>query len=75
MLVEVVGGVISGSLALLADAGHMVSDAAALGMSWAALHFGKRPADSMRSYRRGDHAQNGKLRTHSKCLKHTQSVA
>jgi cobalt-zinc-cadmium efflux system protein len=50
MLVEVAGGVISGSLALLADAGHMVSDAAALGMSWAVLRLGRRPADSMRSY-------------------------
>jgi cobalt-zinc-cadmium efflux system protein len=50
MVVEVAGGVISGSLALLADAGHMVSDATALGMSWAALRIGKRPADSMRSY-------------------------
>lgn len=50
MLLEVVGGVLSGSLALLADAGHMVSDAAALGMSWWALRIGKRPADSLRSY-------------------------
>ena len=50
MLVEVAGGVISGSLALLADAGHMVSDAAALGMSWAAIHLGRRPADKARSY-------------------------
>jgi cobalt-zinc-cadmium efflux system protein len=50
MLVEIAGGVISGSLALLADAGHMVSDAAALGMSWAALRIGRRPADSARSY-------------------------
>ena len=50
MFIEIAGGVISGSLALLADAGHMVSDAAALGMSWAALRVGKRPADSMRSY-------------------------
>jgi cobalt-zinc-cadmium efflux system protein len=50
MLIEVAGGLISGSLALLADAGHMVSDAAALGMSWAALRIGKRPADAMRSY-------------------------
>jgi cobalt-zinc-cadmium efflux system protein len=50
MLVEIAGGVISGSLALLADAGHMVSDAAALGMSWAALRIGKRPADPLRSY-------------------------
>lgn len=50
MFIEVAGGVISGSLALLADAGHMVSDAAALGMSWMALRVGRRPADSMRSY-------------------------
>jgi cobalt-zinc-cadmium efflux system protein len=50
MLVEIAGGAISGSLALLADAGHMVSDAAALGMSWAALRIGKRPADPLRSY-------------------------
>src|ERR1700744_2980635 len=50
MLIEVAGGLFSGSLALLADAGHMVSDAAALGMSWAALRIGKRPADQHRSY-------------------------
>jgi cobalt-zinc-cadmium efflux system protein len=50
MLVEVVGGVISGSLALIADAGHMASDAAALGMSFAALRIGRRPADEARSY-------------------------
>ena len=50
MIVEVVGGLASGSLALLADAGHMVSDAAALGMSWTAIHLGRRPADAARSY-------------------------
>jgi cobalt-zinc-cadmium efflux system protein len=50
MVVEVAGGLLSGSLALLADAGHMVSDAAALGMSWAALRIGRRPADAVRSY-------------------------
>ncbi|MGH8150354.1 MAG: cation diffusion facilitator family transporter [Steroidobacteraceae bacterium] len=50
LAVEVAGGVIAGSLALLADAGHMVSDAAALGMSWAALRIGRRPADLRRSY-------------------------
>lgn len=50
MVVEVAGGVLSGSLALLADAGHMVSDAVALGMSWAAFHIGRRPADASRSY-------------------------
>ena len=50
MIVEAAGGLIAGSLALLADAGHMVSDAAALGMSWIALRVGKRPADAVRSY-------------------------
>jgi cobalt-zinc-cadmium efflux system protein len=50
MLVEAFGGVMAGSLALLADAGHMASDAAALGMSWAALRIGKRPADAARTY-------------------------
>lgn len=50
MLIEIAGGVIAGSLALLADGGHMVSDAAALGMSWLAIRVGKRPADEARSY-------------------------
>jgi cobalt-zinc-cadmium efflux system protein len=49
-IVELVGGLAAGSLALLADAGHMVSDAAALGMSWAALRLGKRGADAERTY-------------------------
>jgi cobalt-zinc-cadmium efflux system protein len=50
MIVEAAGGILSGSLALLADAGHMVSDAAALGMSWLAIHVGRRPADAARSF-------------------------
>lgn len=50
LVVEIVGGLLSGSLALLADAGHMVSDAAALAMSLAALSLGSRPADRKRSY-------------------------
>jgi cobalt-zinc-cadmium efflux system protein len=50
MLVEVVGGLMAYSLALLADAGHMVSDAAALGMSWVVLRLGKRAADAERTY-------------------------
>jgi len=50
LAVQVAGGIISGSLALLADAGHMVSDAIALAMSWAALRIGRRPADRLRSY-------------------------
>ncbi|WP_237169984.1 cation diffusion facilitator family transporter [Pandoraea faecigallinarum] len=50
MIVEVVGGLLSGSLALLADAGHMVSDAAALAFSWIAIHYGKRPATLQLTY-------------------------
>ncbi len=50
MVVEIVGGLLSGSLALLADAAHMISDAVALGMSWLAIQVGKRPADSARSF-------------------------
>jgi cobalt-zinc-cadmium efflux system protein len=50
MVVEFVGGWISNSLALMADAGHMLSDAAALGLSIFALWFSKRPATSTRTY-------------------------
>ena len=41
MVVEAVGGVLSGSLALLADAGHMLTDAAALALAYAAFRFGR----------------------------------
>lgn len=50
MLVEAVGGYLSGSLALIADAGHMLTDAAALALSWAAFHFGARAADGRRTF-------------------------
>lgn len=50
MLVEVVGGLISGSLALLADAGHMLTDFAALSLAWAAFRVARRPADWKRTY-------------------------
>jgi len=50
MIVEIVGGLLAGSLALLADAAHMVSDTAALGFSWAAIHYGRRPATAQLSY-------------------------
>ncbi len=45
MIVEVVGGIISGSLALLADAGHMLTDTMALALAAVAFHVSKRPAD------------------------------
>ncbi|MCB1568372.1 MAG: cation diffusion facilitator family transporter [Xanthomonadales bacterium] len=50
MLVEVVGGWLSGSLALLADAGHMLTDVAALALAWAAFHFGRRAASTRRTF-------------------------
>jgi cobalt-zinc-cadmium efflux system protein len=50
MLVEVVGGVMSGSLALLADAGHMLTDTLALGLALLAFRISARPADARRSY-------------------------
>lgn len=50
MLVEVVGGIISGSLALLADAGHMLTDTMALGLAAFAFRVSSRPADTKRSY-------------------------
>lgn len=50
MVVEVVGGVASGSLALLADAGHMLADVGALGLALAATRLSALPSDSRRSY-------------------------
>lgn len=50
MLVEALAGWLTSSLALLSDAGHMFSDAAALALSLAAFHLGERPADSRRSF-------------------------
>ncbi len=47
---EVAGGLISGSLALLADAAHMLTDAAALALAWLAFRIARRPADPRRSY-------------------------
>ncbi len=50
MLVEAAGGWLTGSLALLADAAHMLGDAAALALAWAAFRITGRPADARRSY-------------------------
>lgn len=47
---ELVGGWWSGSLALWADAGHMLSDAGALALAWWALWLGQRPARGGRTY-------------------------
>jgi cobalt-zinc-cadmium efflux system protein len=50
MLVEVVGGLLSGSLALLADAGHMLTDVGALALAYAGVRFAERPGDPQRTY-------------------------
>ncbi|MBF0395012.1 MAG: cation transporter, partial [Alphaproteobacteria bacterium] len=50
MLVEAAGGLLSGSLALLADAAHMLTDAMALGLAWGAIRLGRMSADPQRSY-------------------------
>jgi cobalt-zinc-cadmium efflux system protein len=50
MLVEAAGGLLSGSLALLADAGHMLADAASLTLAWLAFRIAHRPADWQRTY-------------------------
>lgn len=50
MVVEVIGGLLSGSLALLADAGHMLTDTASLALAWMAARAARRPADLLRTY-------------------------
>lgn len=50
MVLEVVGGWLSGSLALLADAGHMLTDTAALALAWVAAHVARRPSQGHRPH-------------------------
>jgi cobalt-zinc-cadmium efflux system protein len=50
MLAEVAGGIVAGSLALLADAGHMLTDFAALALAWFGFRLSRRPADWKRTY-------------------------
>jgi cobalt-zinc-cadmium efflux system protein len=50
LVAEAVGGWISGSLALLADAGHMLVDAGALMFAWLGAYFARRPPDALRSF-------------------------
>ncbi|WP_050179659.1 cation diffusion facilitator family transporter [Domibacillus robiginosus] len=50
MIVEVIGGIMTNSLALLSDAGHMLSDAAALGLSYVALTLGQRAASNKKTF-------------------------
>src|SRR5436305_10110025 len=50
MVAEAVGGWYSNSLALLADAGHMLSDVGALGLSLFAIWIARKPPNSKQTY-------------------------
>lgn len=50
MIVEAVGGWLTNSLALVADAGHMLTDVAALSLTLAAIWFGSRPATAKKTF-------------------------
>lgn len=50
LIAEVVGGLLTQSLALLADAGHMLTDVAGLGLALLAIKFAERPATPERTY-------------------------
>jgi len=50
MVAEAIGGVIAGSLALVADAGHMLADTASLWLAWFAVRLARRPADLERTF-------------------------
>jgi cobalt-zinc-cadmium efflux system protein len=50
MVAEVAGGIISGSLALIADAGHMLTDFGSLSLAWFGFRLARRPADWKRTY-------------------------
>lgn len=50
MFAEVAGGIVAGSLALIADAGHMLTDFASLALAWFGFRLARRPADWKRTY-------------------------
>jgi cobalt-zinc-cadmium efflux system protein len=50
LVVELIGSVLTNSLALLADAGHMLTDAVGVGLALLAIHVGSRPATPAKSF-------------------------
>lgn len=50
MIVELAGGIVANSLALIADAGHMLTDFASLSLAWFAFRLARRPADWKRTF-------------------------
>lgn len=50
MTAEIIGGIWTGSLALIADAAHMATDAGGLGLALFAIHFAQKPATPQKTY-------------------------
>ena len=50
MMAEIVGGIVTGSLALIADAAHMATDAGGLALALFAIHFAQKPATPQKTY-------------------------
>jgi cobalt-zinc-cadmium efflux system protein len=50
VLVEVAGGIVTGSLALISDAAHMLTDTAAIAIALVAIRLGRLPPDSRRTF-------------------------
>lgn len=50
LIVEIIGGLLSNSLALLSDAGHVLTDIAAIGLTWFALHQSQKPSNPSMTY-------------------------
>lgn len=50
LVIEVVGGILTGSLALISDAAHMLTDTVGLAIALAAIKIGQRPADARRTF-------------------------
>lgn len=50
LIAEIIGGILAHSLVLLADAGHMATDAAGIGLSLLAVHFAARPPSDARTF-------------------------
>jgi cobalt-zinc-cadmium efflux system protein len=50
MVLEIVGGIVSNSLALLSDAGHMLTDSLAVFLSYLAIHWSRRPATHRKTF-------------------------
>lgn len=50
LVAEVVGGILTGSLALISDAAHMLTDAVALAIALAAINIARRPTNDRLTY-------------------------